>query len=225
MVKGRGSPTVPVIGMLKYCSDTVRGQEQGGCGAHRKRACSSPALWDKARRWWRWRWWWGVEDGEGSSASPTRHVSQPEEQWHASPQSPAPARFHQTPLRMWLSILGRVYCFVLQCANMCTAYNLAAENFLPPLSDNESKKKKKRKKTACNGVTQVLRKLKVFAFFCETFCSACTADWKEGGIHMQYFDYANLEGGGGVWKKSWSCSSTERTVNQIQGSLKVKRKT
>lgn len=43
------TPQSTVIGMLEHCSVTSERREQGGCGAHRNRACSTPAPPDEAR--------------------------------------------------------------------------------------------------------------------------------------------------------------------------------
>lgn len=46
---GEDSPQSTVIGMLKHSSVTSERREQGGCGAQRNRACSTPAPLDEVR--------------------------------------------------------------------------------------------------------------------------------------------------------------------------------
>lgn len=46
---GEDTPQSTVIGMLEHCSVTSERREQGGCGAHRNRACSTPTPPDEAR--------------------------------------------------------------------------------------------------------------------------------------------------------------------------------
>lgn len=196
-LKGRGSPTVPVIGMLKYCSDTVRGQEQGGCGAHRKRACSSPALWDKARRWWRrgW-WWWGGGDGEGSSASPTRHVSQPEEQWRAIPSISGTGEVSSDPIQdLTVNIKPRVlFCFTMR-KYVHRIQSCGRELFSAVVRQREQKKKK-RKKQPVTVWHRCWRSWRSSPFFVKLFVRRALQTARQEEIHMQYFDYANLERGG-----------------------------
>lgn len=47
--RGEDTPQSTVIGMLEHCSFTSERREQGGCGAHINRACSTPAPPDEAR--------------------------------------------------------------------------------------------------------------------------------------------------------------------------------
>lgn len=47
--RGEDPPLSTVIGMLEHCSVTSERRELGGCGAHRNRACSTPAPPDEAR--------------------------------------------------------------------------------------------------------------------------------------------------------------------------------
>ena len=98
---GAGSPAVPVIGMLEYCSVTVRAENKEAVERIEREHVPLPAPRDKVRE---------GESGGVLQPAPTRHVSQPGEQWHASPPAPARARFHQTTLRMWLSILSCMFC-------------------------------------------------------------------------------------------------------------------
>lgn len=71
---GEDPPQSAVIGMLERRAVTSERREQGGCGAHRNRACSTPSPPDEARAGGGWR---GVcVRGGGLRPPPTRHVSQ-----------------------------------------------------------------------------------------------------------------------------------------------------
>lgn len=70
MVRRRGSPTVPLIGMLKYFCVTVRGENKEAVERIEREHVPLPPC--KIKR----------EEGDREElfAGPTRHVSQPEEQ-------------------------------------------------------------------------------------------------------------------------------------------------
>ncbi|CAB1438008.1 unnamed protein product [Pleuronectes platessa] len=80
-------PAVPVIGMLEYCGVTVRAENKEAVERIEREACS---LFPHCK----------ISERGVGFRPPNKTCVTPEEQGHASPPSPARARFHQTTLRM-----------------------------------------------------------------------------------------------------------------------------
>lgn len=91
----------------------------------------------------------------GNFTGPTRHVSQPEEQWHASPQSPAQVTRLQSLFGMWLSVLSCLFFLFYNTkvrvlkkkTQLCSAFSTP--------SDTENR--------SCNSITKLLESLVLFS--------------------------------------------------------------
>lgn len=92
----------------------------------------------------------------GNFTGPTRHVSQPEEQWHASPQSPAQVTRLQSLFGMWLSVLSCLF-FLFYKTKVRV---LKKKN---PIVFCIFDSVRHRKQRSCNSITKLLESLVLFS--------------------------------------------------------------
>lgn len=91
----------------------------------------------------------------GNFTGPTRHVSQPEEQWHASPQSPAQVTRLQSLFGMWLSVLSCLFCLFYN-----TKVRVLKKN---PIVFCIFDFVRHRKQRSCKSITELLESLLLFS--------------------------------------------------------------
>lgn len=91
----------------------------------------------------------------GNFTGPTRHVSQPEEQWHASPQSPAQVTCLQSLFGMWLSVLSCLFCLFYNTKMRVLKKNPNAFSIFDSV--------RHRKQRSCNSITKPLESLVLFS--------------------------------------------------------------